>query len=484
MLIALLLAPAACTVGPDYHKPQVAVPQHWSRDDPTPQPVLESTAPKVNLARWWLAFHDPVLDRLVSTALASNLDLRIARSRIREARAQRGVVKAANYPDIDASAAYERVAISQSILPQLAPSSTGVKTSPVSAPIFFPTTTDFYQAGFDASWELDVFGGIRRDVEAATADLQAAQESRSDMQVTLLAEIGRDYIEVRAYQQRIAITVKNIAAQTDFLNLTQQRYRGGVTTELDVTQAQALLATTEAQLPFLEQNLIQAIHGLGVLLGQEPNAVAALLKQPSPVPPSLGQPAAVPVGLPSDLLRRRPDIRNAERQLAAATARIGVATADLYPKFSLTGTAGFQSFSPATLFDSKSLEYAVGPTVTVPIFEGGRIHANIEVQNARQAQALDAYRRTILGALRDVEDSLTAYEKETARRRSLAQAVAANRQSVQISQRLYTAGTGTYLPVLDAQRSLFMAEDQLVQSDQTQTENLIALYKALGGGWE
>jgi multidrug efflux system outer membrane protein len=290
-----------------------------------------------------------------------------------------------------------------------------------------------------------------------------------------------NYTELRGAQRRLAIAQENIASQRDTLALTQDRYHAGFTSELDVTQAAAQLATTESEVPLFESAIRQSIYQLGVLLGQPPGALLAELEKAAPLPAT---PPSVPLGMPSDLLRRRPDIRAAERQLAAATARVGQATADLFPRFSLTGSFGPVTSDFRHLLDRRSLTWSVGPGMSWPIFDGGRIRANIRVQDARQQQALVNYEQTVLTALQDVENSLVSYASELKRHDALSQAVASNQRSVELSDDLYVRGLGAFLNVLDSQRALYAAQDALVQSETTTVTNLISLYKALGGGWD
>jgi NodT family efflux transporter outer membrane factor (OMF) lipoprotein len=286
---------------------------------------------------------------------------------------------------------------------------------------------------------------------------------------------------VRGAQQRLLIASNNITSQAQSIELTRERFKAGLTSELDVRQAEALLATTEATVPTMQTTLRQAVHALGVLLGQPPGALLEELSRTEPIPAT---PPTVPVGLPSELLRRRPDVRQAERQLAAATADIGVQTAELFPKFSLTGTAGLQSFSASDWFTAGSRYWSAGPTVTWRIFDYGRIHAQIKGANARQEQTLDTYEQTVLTAFQNVEDALVAYANEQTRYQALNDSVIANRRALEIANELYTTGNGDFLSVLDSERSLFAAEDQLVDSQRIVSENLVTLYKALGGGWE
>jgi NodT family efflux transporter outer membrane factor (OMF) lipoprotein len=340
---------------------------------------------------------------------------------------------------------------------------------------------DLFQAGLDAAWELDIFGGVRRNIEASNADIRASVEDRRDVLVTLAAEVGTNYLNLRGSQQQIAIARKNLKAQRHTAEITRKRFEAGFVSALDVASAQAQVATTESQIPSLESAAQGAIYSLSVLLGREPAALLQELATETPIPPA---PPEIPVGLPSDLIRRRPDIRRAEAQLHAATARIGVATADLFPKFSLTGSFGFSSTDLSSLANWSSRSWSFGPSVSWPIFAGGRIWWNIEVQNALQEQALIAYEKTVLTALKEVETALVAYAKELERRKSLTDAAENNAKAVDLAMKRYIAGRTDFLSVLTFQGALYQSEDALVQSTRNLTTDLIALYKALGGGWE
>ena len=472
--IALVVI-TGCAVGPDYVAPLVPLPESWRGEDTTAAPVTPT-----DLATWWRAFGDPTLDALVEAALAQNLQLKTAAARIREARAERVIGAAGLYPTLGVTAEYQHAR------PFSENSQFGAITlDGESLPPGFPTE-NLYQGEFDASWEIDVFGGIRRGVEAADADLAAAVDDARDVQVVLLAEVARNYVDVRALERRLEITHENLVSQRDSVALTEDRFRTGLASELDVRQARSLLATTEAEVPALESQREQVVHALGVLLGREPNALAEQLSKSGPIPGAADPEAIavqIPVGLPSELLRRRPDIRRAERQVAAATARIGVATAELYPKFSLTALAGLQSINTNDFFTAGSRYFQVGPSVSWRLFEGGRIRANIDVQDARTEQALHGYEQAVLTGLQDVEDALVAYGKERIRHGALVDAVEQNRRAVVLARDLYLHGLGTYLAVLDAQRAQYESEDSLAQSDQAVVTDLIAVYKALGGGW-
>ena len=450
-----------CAVGPDFHRPQMSVPAGWA--GPTAKPAQQPGVPgSQELADWWTQFQDPMLTSLINRAVASNLDLKLAEARIREARAAQSVAAGGLGPTLDASGAYQRSRSS-------AENRTGTSTG------------DQYQAGFDAGWEIDIFGGNRRNLEAADADLQAAVETQRDVLVSLTAEVARNYINLRAFQQQIVITHKNLAAQKHSAQLTRQRFEGGFVSGLDVANAEAQSATTAAQIPLLESSAQQAIYSLSVLLGEPPAALAAELSPTGTIP---GAPPQVPSGVPSELLRRRPDIRRAEAQIHAATARIGVAAAELFPKFTIAGSAGFQSNNFSSWFDWVNRFWSYGPSMSWRLFETGRIRAGVELQKALQEQEVIAYRQTVLSALQEVENALVASAKEQAHREALATAVAANRKAVALAETLYTEGQTDFLNVLQAQGALYATEDALVQSTSTVSTNLVALYKALGGGWQ
>jgi multidrug efflux system outer membrane protein len=472
--LLLLMGVVGCTVGPNYRRPDVQVPATWSAGsdaDVTTQPR--------NITRWWKTFNDPELDGLIERAVQSNLDLRLAEARLREARALRGITASDQWPTINISGAYTRNRQSENVSPAQVGSLNG--SSPTGAAPSGTLEQDLFQTGFDASWEIDLFGGVRRSIEAADADVAASVEDLRDVLVTLLSEVARNYVEVRGFQRRIDIAADNIRSQQETLELTQARFDAGLTSQLDVVQAASQLATTQSQVPTLDAALKQGIHRLSVLLGLAPGALLSELSRASPIPPV---PPEVPAGLPADLLRRRPDMRRAERQVAAATARIGVAVADLFPKLSLTGTLGLQSNLLADLPLGSSRFWSVGPTLSWPIFDAGRIRANIQVQNAREEQRLTQYEQVVLTALEDVENALVAYSREQTRGSILAEAVEANQRAVELANELYIRGLGDFLNVLESQRSLFASQRDFAQSEVTMSSNLVALYKALGGGWQ
>lgn len=458
MLLALPLLCGCPAVGPDYVRPDTETPAAWhSTMDESLQPA--PVTPEA-LARWWAALNDPVLSTLMDRAVTGNLDLQTAQARVREARARRGISKAGYFPTVDAGGSYTKSESSEN-------SGSGRES-------------ELYWAGLDAGWELDIFGGVRRSVEAADADLAASQESLSNTLVSLLAETALNYIDARTLQTRIAVAEANIKAQEDTYQLTRSRYEAGLSDALAVQSALYALASTQAQIPTLRTGLESAMNRLAVLLGAPPGSVHAELTPTAPIPvPPIG----VAVGVPADTLRRRPDVRQAERQLAAQTARIGVAKAELYPKFSLMGSIGYESLSSGDLFESASRTWRYGPGIQWRLFDGGAIRQNIEVQSALQEQALKQYQATVLGALEEAENALTAYVGEQLRRDSLVIATRAASQAFQLSRNQYEAGLVDFSVVLIAQRALLSLEDQLAESEGAVTTDLIRIYKALGGGW-
>ena len=469
-ILAMVLGAAGCSVGPNYKTPDVPVPAAWNEAQ-----QKGVNARSADLVHWWTAFNDPVLNSLVERAARSNLDLRLAEARIREARASRAIIAAGEWPAADVSSSYSRNRSSANAIGARSQGAVGAPRSGAEL------EQNLFRTGFDASWEIDVFGGIRRSVEAADATVDSFVEDRRNTLVTLLGDLARNYIDVRGFQQRILVAQANLKAQQETLDLTRVRFQAGLASDLEVAQAEGQLNTTAAQIPTLESLLKQASHRLDVLLGATPGELGDELSKELPIP---ALPPEVLVGLPSELLRRRPDIRRAERQLAAATAQIGAATADLFPKFFLIGAGGLQSISASDWFSGPSRFWTIGPTVRWPIFDAGRIRATIAVRNAQQEQALTIYERTILSAFEDVENSLVNYSREQARHRALRDAAAANRRALEMANELYVRGLADFLNVLENQRSLFASESDLAQSEATMATNLVALYKALGGGWD
>lgn len=444
-----LLLQAGCMVGPDYKPQDVNAPAGWVG-------TKNAASSDATLLAWWTEFNDANLTSLIERAMKSNLDLRQAEERIRQARAASGVAGAGFWPTADVAGSATRNR-----------NSAGVKSN-------------LFTTGLDAAWELDIFGGTRRNIEAAEADIRASIEDRRDVLVTLVSELAINYVQLRGYQQEIIIAKNNLESQQQSASVVRKRYEGGFVSALDVANADAQVATTMSQIPLLETSAQQTIYNISVLLGQEP---ASLLEELSPASSIPLTPPEVPAGLPSDMLRRRPDIRRAEAQIHSATALIGVATADLFPKFNLAGSINVQAANSNKLrWDQRSSSF--GPSASWEIFNAGRVSSNIEVQKALQQQAVLAYKKAVLTAIQDVENALIAYANEQEHRKALIDAVAANRKAVDLSTQLYVEGQTEFLSVLDAQRSLYNSEDSLVQSTRNLSTDLISLYKALGGGWD
>ena len=460
LCLCLPLLTSCMMVGPDFQRPEAKVSSQWLESAPT-SPAAPAAIQ--DLAQWWTAFNDPQLTSLVTRAMQSNLDLRLVESRILQARAALGIAGADLGPTVDTAASVSR------------------SRNPASSSRSEATTGNLYQVGFDAGWEIDLFGGLRRGIEAADADLEAAIESRRDLLVSLSAEVASNYLNLRSLQQRLAIARQNLKAQEHTTKLTRQRFDAGFASRLDVVRAEALAATTAGQIPLLEAQIRQTIYSLSLLLGGEPSTLLTELTPDAVLPAAL---ATVPLGLPSDLLLRRPDIRRAEAKVHAATARIGVAKADLFPKFTISGALGLQNSTLSSTLNRASTAWSIGPALNWPLFDMGRTRANLELKKAVQEEELLTYQQTVLTALREVENALIASTKEEEHRQAIAQAVAANRSAVTLAAALYSAGQNDFLAVLDAQRSLYAAEDTLAQSSRTVSTNLVALFKALGGGWQ
>lgn len=500
LALAGLLASSGCVVGPDYHAPATTMPVAYhetatvpsaaadaiSRDlqaiattqavGPTTSitrvaatapttaaaltPTTEQAAEQVpsNLSRWWEEFHDPELNSLISRAINANLSIASAESSVRQSRAVLIGESAPFYPQVNVTGAYTR-----------------------SHPPRVAKGNDLYQAGLDATWELDVFGGEQRTIEQAGAQLGAAIENKRDVLITVLGEVALDYVQLRGLQSQLAIAENSLKGQENTLDLTESRFKAGLTGELDVANARAVVDDSAATIPTLESQIRQQIHALAVLLALEPGALSDELTMPQPLP--IGPPI-VPPGLPGELLRRRPDVRLAERQLAAANAGIGAAQSDLYPKFTLNGSIDIQSNLPKGLANWRDHSYSIGPNIVWPLFDAGSIRANIRIQDELAEQALNNYRSTVLSALQNVEDALIIYNKEQVRRAALTAAVRANQRAFDLSNELYEKGLADFLSVLTDEQNLYSAQNQLAASETQIAVDLVSLYKALGGGWE
>ncbi|MBK8978269.1 MAG: efflux transporter outer membrane subunit [Planctomycetes bacterium] len=454
-LLALTLAGSGCRVGPDYAGP--------TADEPLPERFRDADDPAFHgdpaaLRRWWAVFDDELLTALIDKAVADNLDLRVALARVSEARARVGIARAGGAPQVGIGAGVE----------QARDLSTG-----------FATRTRA-TAGLDASWEIDVFGRIARGVEAATAEYQATAEDRRDVQVSLVAEVARAYLSVRALQERLAAAASNIESQREILALTETRKRDGLASGLDVSQARQVLASSEAAVPPLRIALAREINTIAVLVGEHPRELHGRLSEPRPIPVP---PASIAVGVPAELVRQRPDIRAAERRLAAQTARVGVATAELYPSFSIDGSLGLQSLG-GNLLDAGSRSLALGPSMRWNLFTAGRVRNQIKVEDARVEQTLLLYERAVLSALEEVESAMTAFTEQRVRVDAVETAAEASRETLRLATRLYREGLIGFQEVLDAQRQVFANESSVAEARGLGATASVQLYRALGGGWD
>lgn len=456
VLPAILLAvlSGCATVGPDYAKPDMTISANWA--NASEKPVMAQ-----DLSRWWIKFGDPLLSDLIAQSLQASPDIRSAQAKLHEARARRGLAGANQFPTVTAS-------VSENHSKSSAASGSGM-------------TRELYSAGFDAGWEPDIFGGTRRAMEAAQADLEGSEASLHNTQVSLVAEVALNYVELRAFQARLVIAQDNLESQTETLELTGWRAEAGLTSSLDVEQARTNREQTRAQIPSLESSLAQAEHRLAILLGQTPGALHDKLAPSAPIPAA---PDNVAIGIPADTLRQRPDVRAAERKLAAETARIGEASAALYPGFKLSGSIGWEALSFGTLGGSDSLTRSLLGSVAATLFDGGRIRSRIEIQTAIQEQALVGYEKAVLIALEEVENALVSYANSRRREQSLREAADAAHNAVLMARHRYATGITDFQKVLDTERTLFTVQDSLKTTEAESISALIRLYKALGGGWQ
>ncbi|MGH8259623.1 MAG: efflux transporter outer membrane subunit [Steroidobacteraceae bacterium] len=482
--VAALLT--ACAVGPNYRPPATPVPPAYAAAAQSPG----VSAAAGDLRAWWARFRDPELTSLIRRALAGNLDLKSAASRIRAAREQEIIAGAGRLPQLNADASVDRTHISQnSGISEFANlfgggqgSGGGAGSGSGGVGGIGPPATSFtvYSLGFDASWELDVFGGVRRGIEQAQAAAEQAVWAARDSEVTLAAEVANDYLTLRVLQRQAAIAREEIARQRQTLALIRARRQFGLVTELDVREQQTQLAASQVALPDLHAQIAARIHALGVLLGAPPETLDRELSSAQALPE---RPPAVPVGLPSALLRRRPDIRAAERALAASNAAVGVAVADLYPRISLTGALGLVSIDLTRLLDGSSRQSSATGALSWPIFAGRQIRANIRVAEEKHRQALYAYRSAVLRSLQDVEDALTRYGDEQKKNAAVRHELSEAQSAADVALAQYKAGLTSFTPVLTAQGTVLTARDALAQSDGALDSDLVSLYKALGGGW-
>lgn len=447
---------AGCKVVDEYQGPPqtIDVPENFGEiDDPA------FTRTEADIRTWWTVFDDPMLTELIEIAAQDNRDLKIALSKVSEARARVDISRSSRSPQISlgggASAAND--------------ASSGFETRLRSS------------ASVEASWELDVFGRIAAQIESTDAEYQATEEDMRDVQVSLFADIARAYLAVRALQAQLAASERNIESQRTTLDLTQSRFRDGLSSGLDVAQATELLASSEAQVPTLRIRLSQEINTIALLIGTHPQALYQDLRTPKtiPVPPT-----TIGVGFPADRLRQRPDIRAAERRLAAQTANLGIAKTDLYPAFSIGGSFGVSALDGESLFSAASRSFALGPSVRWNIFDGGRVRAQINVEDARLEQSILIYERTVLRAIEETETAMTAFIEQRIRVDAIERAASAARETLRIATNLYKEGIIGFQELLDAQRRVLDAESQVSEARGLASQNLVSLYKALGGGWD
>ncbi len=448
---------SSCVVGPDYGPPEDTTPDIWYRE--LEKGLETGDAP---LHSWWLLLEDETLNSLIQRAAAGNLDLKAAWARIMEARALLGMATGQRYPELDAGGTYQRFEISQARVPP-------------------GTGNELLGVGLSASWEIDLWGRFTRDIESANAELQATIEDYRDVLVLLYSDIAVTYLEMRALQARIRYIESNVELQESTLKLTNDRFRAEISSELDVRQAELNLERTSALAPALRIREQQAMYRIAVLLGEHPGALQEELSSEVAIPQP---PEKVTITFPAEILRQRPDIRRAERMLASETAEIGVATADLYPRLSITGFFGYDNTASGNLFSPEFKSWQVGPSITWPIFAGGQIRSNIEAAKEAAEQARIAYEQTVLLALEEVEGSLVAYSEEINRRDALQRSVTAAERSVTLVETLYRTGVTDFQNVLDMQRSLVQQQQFLANSEGLVVQNLVQVYKALGGGWQ
>ncbi|SEJ75103.1 efflux transporter outer membrane subunit [Paraburkholderia diazotrophica] len=501
---------SGCTVGPDFKPPSADAPATWHDMQRTAtQQMNDSHAPASVPTidsdpdpRWWRSFDDPTLESLIARAVQGNLELQQAVWRIVEARTQVQGTAAQGLPNISATASYKREQLgakglfeSQGIyddvnrlgepnspIDQIAPGAgPKVQQAATNALNRFTEPINLWQVGFDASWELDLFGRVRRSVESATAQVKGAEESRNDALISLEAEVAQTYIQLRGAQALHTLTSSLVDEQSTIVDLTRSQARVGLASELDVKSASAQLAQTRALLPQYDQQAEQAMNGLAYLIGETPGALDAELAAPSAIPPG---PPTIPVGVPSTLARRRPDIRRAEASLHAATANVGVAVAQFFPDISLTGQIGTRATNARDLARWSHLFWSVGPAISLPVFQGGALVSNLHLSKAEQQVAALDYRKAVLGALRDVDNALTVYRTDQSHRDALADEAAAQQSAFDLARDSYRKGLVSFINVLDAERQLSQARQQHAQATMQVSTDLVALYKALGGGWQ
>jgi len=490
LAVLVCFALAGCLLGPNFERPQSDTPDVFNR---TQTAQASSKAVESEFSQeWWTLFNDPLLNSLEQQLTDANLDVAAASARLWQSRAEQRIAGAAEYPTLDGNASYDRERGSPngilSLLgvsptgsqPQSAAGNTPLGVAPLPGSKGSPAY-NLYQFGFDASWEVDIWGRARRGVEAATALSDASYEDRNAVLLSARAELARDYIQLRDTQALLQIARQNLDIARNTTKLTEKRVHEGVVTSLDVDNATAQAESIESLIPTFESRCETTINAIGVLLAKKPGELQQMLAEPHDVP---ALPDQVPIGVPSELVQRRPDIRKAEAQLHAATAAIGMAKADFYPRISLNGSAGFQSLQLSNLADWASGQFVVGPSITLPIFEGGRLKGTLHLREAQQQEAAIVYQHTVLQAWREVDDALVVYDAEQRRRDRLKTVVSLNQHALTIAQQRYKAGALDFLDVLNVQKQLLEAQSNLEQSQADAAANLITLCKVLGGGWE
>nr|WP_220792022.1 efflux transporter outer membrane subunit [Gluconacetobacter azotocaptans] len=492
-IVGLSVVATGCAVGPDFRKPAPWTPPHWAGPG-----ELSARAPKGPVANdimdatpdpaWWDVFHDAELSALERRVASENLSVAIATARLAQSRSQLRIAGAERYPGLSAAGSYTRSQYStktlQRIVSEVGKSQNlqlnGTNLSDLSGQFTIPLL-DQWRDSIDATWEVDLWGRVRRQYEAASADLDTSVEERRGVLTAQMAEVARDYVALREAQAQLHILMDNRDTAAHTLELSQQRNSAGLVTELDVQSAQSQLEAVNARIPQMEQQIALQVNALSLLLGAPPAALAGELLKDTDIPPV---PPRVPVGVPSELARRRPDIRQAEAQLHAATAQVGEAVAEFYPRVTIDAGFGFQSLSFRDLGFWNARAWNVGPSISLPIFQGGRLRGQLELRKAAQQEAAISYRRTVLGAWHEVDNALTAYRDEQARRDSLARQAAADGRSLDLARDQYRHGMVTFLTVLDAERRVLGAQTDLTASTAALSTDLVQLYAALGGGWE
>lgn len=462
--ILVLGSLSSCAVGPNFVKPETPVNEKFS----TKESGYSNTSA---VPQWWRKFNDQKLNSLVDRALAANHDLRIAAANIEEARALRNAARFDYFPTVTSGGSYTNQRASLQTSQGRLSGLDGSRSR----------SSEVYDAGFDATWELDLWGRVRRSNWAARADLESAEATRHGVMVAVAAEVAAAYLDLRGQQNQLAVAQRNANNQRETLKLTESLLQGGRGTELDTSRSRALLNSTLAAIPLIENAIHQDIHRISVLVGAQPSALKSELLQARPMP---ALPSLVRIGNPAELLRRRPDVNAVEKQLEAATHRIGVATADLFPSVTFNGSAALQADTLSGLGRSGADSTSFGPSIRWAAFDLGRVHSQIKASNARAKRSLAEYEQTVLGALEETENALVAFGRQRARRNYLRESANASQQAADLARERYQNGVADFLTVLDAQRELLNAQSQLAESETLTATSLVAIYKALGGGWE